>query len=100
MYKTPRIRVLSSLPPPSRTDSVQEALAGLLPAARRAPLLPVLDAVHLPALLGFTTKLPADRHTGQCGSYRRLCAALMYRQYTDRPAGGAVLLQPLLSHAD
>lgn len=54
-------------------SSVQEALAGLLPAARRAPQLPVFDAVNLPALLGLAA---------------------------DPPAGGAVMLQPLLSHAD
>lgn len=41
--------------------SVQEALAGLLPAAGRAPLLSVLDAVNLSALLGFTANPPAEQ---------------------------------------
>jgi len=39
--------------------SVQEALAGFFPPAGRAPLVPVLDAVHLTALLGFTADFPA-----------------------------------------
>lgn len=38
--------------------SVQEALARLLPAAGRAPQVPLLQAVDLPALLGVTTRLP------------------------------------------
>lgn len=38
--------------------SVQEALAGLLPPAGCAPLVPVLYAVHLTALLGFSTGFP------------------------------------------
>lgn len=33
--------------------SVQETLAGFFPAARRAPLVPVFDAVNLAAFLGF-----------------------------------------------
>lgn len=41
--------------------SVEEALAGLLPAARRAPHLPVLHAVHLAALLGLPPRPPAGR---------------------------------------
>lgn len=47
--------------------SVEEALARLLPAARRAPHLPVLHAVHLAALLGLAPRPPAgtgDSHTG------------------------------------
>lgn len=39
--------------------SVQEALAGFFPPAGRAPLVPVLDAVHLTALFGFTADFPA-----------------------------------------
>lgn len=42
-----------------REGSVQEALAGFFPPASRAPLVPVLDAVHLTALLGFTADFPA-----------------------------------------
>lgn len=41
--------------------SVQEALAGLLPPAGCAPLVPVLYAVHLTALLGFSAGFP-DRN--------------------------------------
>ena len=41
------------------TGSVQEALAGLLPAAGGAPLVPVLDAIHFAALLSLPTGLPA-----------------------------------------
>lgn len=41
--------------------SVQEALASLLPAAGRAPQVSVLHAVHLPALLALSPRLPADR---------------------------------------
>lgn len=39
--------------------SVQKTLAGFFPPAGRAPLVPVLDAVHLTALFGFTTDFPA-----------------------------------------
>lgn len=39
--------------------SVQEALAGFFPPAGRAPLVPVLDAIHLTALFGFTADFPA-----------------------------------------
>lgn len=38
--------------------SVQEALAGLLPAAGGAPLVPVLNAVHLAALFSFPAGFP------------------------------------------
>lgn len=38
--------------------SVQEALAGFLPPAGRAPLVPVLDAIYLAALLGLPTGFP------------------------------------------
>ena len=38
--------------------SVSEALAGLLPAAGRAPHVPILHAVHLPALLALSPGLP------------------------------------------
>lgn len=41
--------------------SVQEALAGFLPPAGRAPLVPVLDAIYLAALLGLPTGFPADQ---------------------------------------
>ena len=41
--------------------SVQEALAGLLPAAGGAPLVPVLNAVHLAALLSFPAGFPTRR---------------------------------------
>lgn len=43
------------------TGSVQEALAGLLPAAGCAPLVPVLNAVHFAALLSLPAGLPAKR---------------------------------------
>lgn len=46
-----------------REGSVQEALAGFFPPASRAPLVPVLDAVHLTALLGFTADFPAKGRT-------------------------------------
>lgn len=39
--------------------SAQETLAGLLPAAGRAPQLPLLDAVNSPALFGVATEPPA-----------------------------------------
>ena len=38
--------------------SVNETLAGLLPAAGCAPHVPVLHAVHLPALLALSPGLP------------------------------------------
>lgn len=38
--------------------SVQETLAGLLPAAGRAPHVAILHAVHLPALLALSPGLP------------------------------------------
>lgn len=40
------------------TGSVQEALAGLLPAAGCAPLVPVLNAVYFAALLSLPAGLP------------------------------------------
>lgn len=46
------------------TGSVQEALTGLLPAAGRAPLVPVLDAVHLPALLSLPAGFPVTQESG------------------------------------
>lgn len=46
--------------------SVGEALAGLLPATGRAPEVPVLHAVHLPALSALSPRLPqADRPSGR-----------------------------------
>lgn len=48
-------------------------MAGFLPAAGRAPLVSVLDAVNFTTFLGFTA---------------------------NPPAGGTLLLQPLLSDAD
>lgn len=42
--------------------SVQETLAGLLPAAGRAPQVPVVHAVHFPALLSITPGLPEGTH--------------------------------------
>lgn len=44
--------------------SVQEALAGLFPAAGRAPLIPVLDAVNLAAFLGFAADFPGKTGIG------------------------------------
>lgn len=44
--------------------SVQEALAGLLPPAGCAPLVSVLNAVHLTALLGLSTGFP-DREQNE-----------------------------------
>lgn len=44
--------------------SVQEALAGLLPPAGCAPLVPVLNAIHLTALLGLSTGFP-DREQNE-----------------------------------
>lgn len=44
---------------PQVLRSVQEALAGFFPPAGCAPLIPVLNAVHLTALFGFTTDFPA-----------------------------------------
>lgn len=38
--------------------SVDEPLAGLLPAAGRAPHVPVLHPVHLAALFAFSSGLP------------------------------------------
>lgn len=50
------------------TGSVQEALAGLLPAAGGAPQVPVLHAVHLPALFALSPRLPArHRETRSAG---------------------------------
>lgn len=46
--------------------SVQEALAGLLPPAGRAPQLPTLHAVHLPALLGVPAGPPGDTQGPWC----------------------------------
>lgn len=79
-------------------ESVQEALAGLLPAAGCAPQLSVLDAVNFPTLLGLAPNPPEDQtHSGQSapGGHR-----VDNTTQKHRPAGGAVLLQPLLSHAD
>lgn len=45
--------------------SVQEALAGFFPPAGRAPLVPVLDAVYLTALFGFTTDFSAKGGRGK-----------------------------------
>lgn len=46
--------------------SVGEALAGLLPATGRAPEVPVLHAVYLPALSALSPRLPqADRPSGR-----------------------------------
>lgn len=53
--------------------SVQEALAGFFPPAGCAPLVPVLDAVHLTALLGFTTNFPAKgQRNRKCTQYCKL----------------------------
>lgn len=46
--------------------SVQEALAGLLPAAGRAPLVPVLDAIHFAALLSLPTGFPGQKELEGC----------------------------------
>lgn len=43
------------------TGSVQEALAGLLPAAGCTPLVPVLDAIHFTALLSLPTGFPVKK---------------------------------------
>lgn len=56
-----------------REGSVQEALAGFFPPASRAPLVPVLDAVHLTALLGFTADFPAK------GRSRKLPQTVKFR---------------------
>lgn len=48
----------------AEAGSVQEALAGLLPPAGCAPLVPVLDAIHLTALLGLSTGFP-DREQNE-----------------------------------
>lgn len=79
-----------------RTGSVQEALAGLLPPAGRAPLVPVLDAVHLPALLGLSTGFPAaalspgrggDDHVRLHGGWRLLGLAEAEGAAPDRREG-------------
>lgn len=69
--------------------SVEEALAGFLPATGGAPLVPVLDAVHLTALLRLATDPP-------CGPVAALGRGAD-RVWSD---GGTVLLQPLFSHTD
>lgn len=72
---TSKVQPLFFLPvfPPLPIASVEEALAGFLPAAGCAPLVSVLDAVNLTTLFGLAA---------------------------NPPGGGALMLQPLLSHAD
>lgn len=81
----------------SEAGSVQEALAGLLPPAGCAPLVPVLDAVHLTALLGLSTGFPgAALSTGWGGDnqvrlhcrWRLLGLAEAERAASDRREGG------------
>lgn len=59
----PVIKSVNARPAAPQRRLVGEALAGLLPAARRAPQLPVLDAVNFTALLGLVAN-PPDKHTG------------------------------------
>lgn len=57
----------------SSRSSVQESLAGLLPAAGGAPQLSMFNAVNFATFSGFSSNLPG---------------------------GGAVVLQPLLSNTE
>lgn len=54
----PREESASGRGPGQAAGSVQEAPAGLLPAAGPAPEVPALHAIHLPALLGIPSGLP------------------------------------------
>lgn len=56
---------LSSSLSSSVRSSVEEALAGFLPATGGAPLIPVLDAVDLTTLLSLATDPPVERKGGR-----------------------------------
>lgn len=59
--------------------SVNEPLAGFLPAARRAPHVPVLHAVHFPALLALSPGLPQADCPSWRGRQDRVCVPLLTR---------------------
>lgn len=73
---------------PRSPGSVGEPLTGFLPATGRAPQVPVLHAVHLPALSALSPGLPqADGPSGRRGQDRvrvrswlsRACRVVMWR---------------------
>lgn len=58
--------------------SVSETLAGLLPATGRAPHVPILHAVHLPALLALSPGLPVRQ-----ARKRRSVRAILWTFFAD-----------------
>lgn len=80
--------------PGSAAASVREALAGFLPATGGAPALPVLHPINLATLFGLATRPPAEHMQPWPNTISTLDQRLLYS-----PAGGAVLLQPLLADA-